>query len=139
MRHTTFTLWLATLLTLFLPTLACKQRYFRYKLEYQNCNEGTAPGVEDRATTQCGSFAGFYRQYNTQTVNGALGRDIDSSISFPQESSKDVSSCITYYCTITAWRFREWQTEFDDRAAPSFEKQGWSFDKDWYNGGTVDC
>lgn len=136
MRHSILTLWLATLFSFFLPAFACKQRFFSYQIAYEDCNEGLAIGVKQRLEKECATFATKYQSYNNE-VNGALGRDIDSKVN-AWTSGNDVSSCITYECQVRAWRFREWQPEFDDKPVPTF--QDWTYkesDSKW--GKKVDC
>ncbi|KAH9875559.1 hypothetical protein J1614_004295 [Plenodomus biglobosus] len=134
MRKSIFTLWLATFIGLLLPALACKQNRFEYAKFYENCNEGLATGNNDRIKEECDDMANAYVIHNSR-VNGNLGRDITAVLS--RIGHQDPKFCIGWTCTVTAWRYREWQTEFPAVPKPVFD--GWNFTREYISKKTVDC
>ncbi|CBX90981.1 hypothetical protein IAQ61_002450 [Plenodomus lingam] len=139
MRQSLLTLWLTTIFILFAPGLACKKRYFRYTNSWRNCNEGRADFLKERLKEDCEvNMTQTYLQHNSR-VNGALGAEISGELERTY-SPPDVESCITYRCTITAWRFREWQNnDFDDKGKILFNTTSWRYESTWYSPDTNKC
>lgn len=137
MRSCTLPLWLATFFTLFTFSLACKQRYYIYYKEYANCNEGLEPAIKERAARECSTFRQPFVELSDQTHN-QLGRDITAELVIAGGTLPDNSAnCIFYQCNVVAWRYREWQTDMEHRALPSFD--GWKLHDRVFGPGTVKC
>lgn len=141
MRFSTLALWLATLFSFFTPSLACKKRYYQYWMEFANCNEGLQPTIKERAARECATFRQPFVDLSAQTQN-QLGRDITAELTIAggtidEYTDKGNTNCIYYQCTVTAWRYREWQTNMEHRALPSFP--GWKLKSRYFGRGTNNC
>ncbi|PSN63245.1 hypothetical protein BS50DRAFT_530973 [Corynespora cassiicola Philippines] len=137
MRSFILPLWLAAFLSFVLPALACKQKWFIYQKEYQNCNEGVRPEVHYRTVDECLTFHNAFLELSAQTQN-QFGRDITSEMqSAAAPLPPNNPNCIYYRCRVISWRYREWQTNMDNRPLPAFP--GWTLVDSFYRPGTNKC
>ncbi|XPS76093.1 hypothetical protein M3J09_008153 [Ascochyta lentis] len=136
MQVTAVYLWLVALVSLCVPTLACRQRYYHYQKDYKNCNEGLVVGVKDLAEKECAKFAKAFIDMNP-SINHQFGRDITSGLGAIGELGPENPNCITLTCIVTAWRYHEWQNDMEHRSLPRFN--GWRYESGTYGPGTVSC
>jgi len=137
MRQSVLNLWLATFLTFFVPVLSCHQRYYYYYKEYQNCNEGSEPGLIEHTETECDELGQKFVALNSlPEMESIFGRDITWDAEAIRNLGSENPNCLAIPCRVVAWRYREWQTNMENRALPA--QDGWEFQYAYY-GKKVDC
>jgi len=132
MRQSVLTLWFATFLTFFVPVLSCRQRAHVYYKEFADCNEGTQASLQDHMTAECAKLGQEFKDLNQRPeMQFIFGRDITAELSGLVYLPPDNSNCVAWTCTVTAWRYREWETTMENRALPSVP--GWVFHNAYYD------
>ncbi|KAA8612561.1 hypothetical protein Ptr902_07043 [Pyrenophora tritici-repentis] len=120
MRQSILTLWFTTFFTLFVPVLSCYQRLYVFYKEYQNCHEAQAWGLDQKLKLECAALGQKFKDLNAKPeMQQIFGRDITADMAETITLPDDNPNCIAQQCVVTAWRYREWQTNMENKALPS--------------------
>ncbi|KAF4300726.1 hypothetical protein GTA08_BOTSDO07337 [Botryosphaeria dothidea] len=116
-----------TILSLSTAALGCTRHTIQFKSAKATCTDGAAP-----FNTGCGAIRETIKTFSANNEN-IYGQALTSQFTGCDSCTAVDPRC---YCTVTAWRFREWQT-----TSNTFDLGDWEISNNWtpLDSKTVDC